>query len=1143
MKTLNKCLYLFLLLNLGYSVLAEKEAEASNEKYELKLKTGSFVPEVIDLTMQKRSFDMEKHCFDSYYYAVLQFNEIPNFQILQKLKLLDVQLGSYIPENAYRAKIATGVSLSMLKEFNVRSIYFIKPEDKISSKLLNKLKSNIHTTQEFETQISLRYDETLSINEVKVILNKIANEVEFDSNKNELFIRAKESEIKNIAKLPFIYFIDEYESTVKFLAESATVQTRGRYFHNMVSGILPKLTGKGIKIAVMDGITNHVDLKNRGTASGCLSLVEDGNHGCLTRGLVGGNGNINPDLMGMAPESIVTDGTTYHINDAAKNGALASVHPYPLWLCPHACPKGRYSTGSQTYDLESKQNPNHLAVVSAGNQGRTYLVSNITHDYPDHFNTLSGVGQTSKNTLTVGGITNLDKSNLSASRGPTRDGRLKPELVAEACVKGPGANNTYGSICGTSFSAPIVAGGIALLGEAYVNLNIDEDQDGVSDLPKAGLLKAILCNTADDLGNPGPDFTFGFGRPNFKRAYESLKDFQYIKKDVEDANLFSNNFHNQHSISVPNNVTEVNVTLYWPDAEGNTNLGEEDNQLINDLDLYMYRNTESNLIHKPFVLNNIVSNKANADNPALIYKCDNTNHTCVDQNGNRISDPQYLIESEDHINNIEKITIKTPVAGNWTIGVKGIIKDGTKYQNQEYFVAYEFRYKDLELTYPRGGESFEPGEKIYITWEDMGNYTGYNIEYGDGTNWYPVKAKIDGTNYSGLNLPVDRKFYKWDIPQLGVIVDQNTTFDHGRYKIRVSGIKMDNTLETVMTDYINIMTAPILSHNYINNQTTPFQLSWNPILGASKYEIYKLGDQEMEPLTNGQTVNTSFTINHLPFSDIGNWYSVVSIKEINQNGELIEIPSERAYAIEIKNNTINNIPYVKIYLEGAYDEDLNEHHTTLNTKRKLLPGMDITPQGQPYNITPWNYMGTEGNDFNSNSYEATDVDWVLVSIRADLKKEDEVLQIAGLLQKDGTVKFLDVSPFVSLENCTYYIVVEHRNHLPTMSSYPVKIKDGNFICDFTLQDSYRTTTKNGQKLLSNGKWVAIAGNASQDNSNAANPLNYINDIDGQDKWLWSNNNGVSNQYKSEDMDLDGDITGADKIIWFKNFGLNCAVPQ
>lgn len=195
------------------------------------------------------------------------------------------------------------------------------------------------------------------------------------------------------------------------------------------------------------------------------------------------------------------------------------------------------------------------------------------------------VGNSAKNTLQLGAIA-TDAISLPAfsSRGPTDDGRTKPDLVAAGTRNGgPGGitstytRNRYFTTSGTSFSAAAAAGSAALLTEWYKNAC-----SAVGPTPEVS--KALLIHGAEDVVVPaqgagiGPDFVSGFGRLRVKEAV-----------DVVPNHVIGSMTGATNTIAVTIGRTQpLKVTLVWNDPPWTVNAAPSTHGILrNDLDLVL----------------------------------------------------------------------------------------------------------------------------------------------------------------------------------------------------------------------------------------------------------------------------------------------------------------------------------------------------------------------------------------------------------------------------------------------------------------------------------------------------------------------------------------------------------------------------
>lgn len=138
-----------------------------------------------------------------------------------------------------------------------------------------------------------------------------------------------------------------------------------------------------------------------------------------------------------------------------------------------------------------------------------------------------------KNPIHVGALSSDGGSMTTfSSWGPCDDGRLKPLISAAGCEAGRVAGETgvissgsasasaTSNLCGTSMATPGVTGALAL----FIQDWRAQGHGGPNDRPLPALVKAFLMNTAEDRGLDGPDYQYGYGNVNLKGMVDAMRD-------------------------------------------------------------------------------------------------------------------------------------------------------------------------------------------------------------------------------------------------------------------------------------------------------------------------------------------------------------------------------------------------------------------------------------------------------------------------------------------------------------------------------------------------------------------------------------------------------------------------------------------
>jgi len=198
-----------------------------------------------------------------------------------------------------------------------------------------------------------------------------------------------------------------------------------------------------------------------------------------------------------------------------------------------------------------------ILVTSAGNGGNT------------SFPTVGTPGD-SPGTLTVGAVNSNGIYVAFSSIGPTVDGRVKPDVMAQgsnAAVINTGGNVDFSS--GTSFSSPIMAGVITCLWQSR------------PDVPNGHIMQ-IVKESANLYNNPTDQM--GYGIPNFENAYLALQELG-LEDDFLMSNfaLYPNPVTSKINISFPEGISNGTFTIY--SILGNKVLSTEISRNLNSVNM------------------------------------------------------------------------------------------------------------------------------------------------------------------------------------------------------------------------------------------------------------------------------------------------------------------------------------------------------------------------------------------------------------------------------------------------------------------------------------------------------------------------------------------------------------------------------
>ncbi|MCF2487340.1 S8 family serine peptidase [Dyadobacter sp. CY347] len=660
----------------------------SNPK--LHLRNGTIVPPAnLSETLTSASF---RKSSPTRRVVIIQFNNIPDKQAVDRLNKAGIDLLDYVPENAYTAMVSGTLDANVLLLADARSVVELTAADKIHPDLLRANPPAHAVTVAGKIDVVINFPSAISGEDVEQELE--SNNIEVISNSRRRYhiieARIEINRLDELASLPWLLYIEAVPPPAEPLNDKSVAGSRA----NVLASGLPsgyRLDGEGVVIGIVDSgdIKSHIDLSPR--AVGYIAYPNNAWHGLHMAGTAAGGGIVNEMYKGYAPKAsiLLQSNLLYQASTMVKNfGMVVAAFAYGSGNCDSF---GYYDYISSIVDKQADELPHLTQVFAAGNSG----LAGSCNGLPAGFGTVLDSYMSSKNGISVGNMTTTGLVSTASSKGPLKDGRIKPDLIAAGTtIVSTMPNNLYRAASGTSMAAPAVAGGIALLTQRYRQLHNQQN-------PKNSLVKALLCNGATDRGLAGPDYSYGFGAMNLLRSVTMLEKGQYFNGSL------ANQASGEHQIQIPANTTALKVMLYWNDRP--MSMIAEGKALVNNLDL---------------------SAKGPGGQVLLPLILDPTA-------------PQLAaVAGVDTINNVEQIVVENPGSGTYTFSVAGTqIPSGP----QDYYLVYDIIEKSIVLTHPIGDEHFTRGDAIDISWDSYGNPAStYAISYSlnNGDSWTNINSVV-----------------------------------------------------------------------------------------------------------------------------------------------------------------------------------------------------------------------------------------------------------------------------------------------------------------------------------------------------------------------------------------------------------------
>ncbi|MGE5294514.1 MAG: S8 family serine peptidase [Solirubrobacterales bacterium] len=599
---------------------------------------GSVLTAGEEVLLQSRQFVPSQNSGEiartsSQVHVLIQLEGIPTAEWRATFLLAGVNLLSYIPDHTWLASLPADKITTISQIDGVETICEILAKDKLAPSIREAGINARSLAVDGQARLAVILFEDVSPANSQAIVESLGGVVlAIDPASNSLEIRLPVAAIQDLAASDGVKWIDQYETSIDL-----NDGVRNAIHAGVVQAAPYDVNGSGVVIGQWeskhpDG--THVDLAGRVTNVGKDLAI--GDHATQMAGTIIGDGSLLPDrrYRGMAPKATLVSFPTWDTVAELRQQYREAIDTYKIDIANNSWGKVEWHVyrdyAAAMDDIVRGSLGKRISIVWAvGNEGG--------------WNTILCTAA-AKNIVAVG-ATNSDDNSLWtwSNKGPTKDGRIKPDIVSSGCETHGGSIwstlpcNRYGGSCGTSSAVPSVTGVMALiLSDWRATHDID---------PIPSTIKGILIHTAMDLGETGPDYAYGYGLIDAKNAIDLVRK-DSIEDVIREEAISTQDEQDTYAVDLDANEPQLKVTLVWDDYPANPMALHT---LVNDLDL-------------------------------VVVGPDGKRYYPWTLDPHKPRTPAVRTQA-DHTNNVEQVCVENPAKGTWQITVWGTT---VPHDNQTY---------------------------------------------------------------------------------------------------------------------------------------------------------------------------------------------------------------------------------------------------------------------------------------------------------------------------------------------------------------------------------------------------------------------------------------------------------------------------